>query len=107
MGEQALELAGALLLGLVVSALLLSLYLAAAGAAAAGRRPGRIAPWSGLERPARTISRAAFSVRKSVDCGIASGGERWRWSMGFGSRRWPCWRLPPASRSAVRGSPVA
>ena len=36
MDEQALELAGALLLWLVVSALLLSLYLAAAAAGAAG-----------------------------------------------------------------------
>ena len=41
MDEQALELAGALLLGLVVSALLLSLYLVAVAGAPRARRRRR------------------------------------------------------------------
>ena len=41
MDEQALEIAGALLLWLAVSGLLLSLYLAAVAGAPRGRRRGR------------------------------------------------------------------
>ena len=55
-------------------------------AAAPAPAPGRRAPRFGLECPAGrcTSSRATFCVRRSVDCEIASGGEWWRWSTGFG-----------------------
>ena len=62
---------------------------------------------TGTARSRRVTSRAALCAKRSVDSEIASGGERWSWSTGFGSQGWSCWRLPPVWPSAVRGSPAA